>query len=147
MLVLGLILIAGGASALLRETLWQVGLRVEWVVASAVLLLVGLLSLAVATDKIHLPDAYFSMTPERIRYRLSLLGRERQLHWTDISTLQVSERLVVFQQRSGEEIKMRLGLIQQPEIALHVARSIMLAALERGIPVNAAKAMPREPSQ
>jgi hypothetical protein len=127
--------------------MWQNELRVEWVVASAMLLLISLVFLAIATDRIHLPDAYFSMTPERIRYRLSLLGREHQLQWKDVRALQVSKQLVVFKQSGGEMVRLRLGLIQQWSTAQHVSRSILLAAMEKGIPVNGVKAMPHEPSQ
>jgi hypothetical protein len=136
MLAIGIFWTAGGAYALLRETLMRGDLRVEWAVASAVLLLAGFASVAVAMDKVQLPDAYFSMTPERIRYRLSLLGREHLLCWEEIKALQVSEHQVTFEQRNGEVTKLRLGLIQQPEVALHVSRSIMLAALEKGVPIN-----------
>jgi hypothetical protein len=87
------------------------------------------------------------MTPERIRYRLSLLGREHQLLWKDVRALQVSKQLVVFKQSGGEMVRLRLGLIQQWSTAQHVSRSILLAALEKGIPVNGIKAMPHESSQ
>jgi hypothetical protein len=144
MLAIGVFWAAGGAYALLRETLMRGELRVEWAVASAVLLLAGFASVAVAMDKVQLPDAYFSMTPERIRYRLSLLGREHLLFWEDIKVLQVTEHQVTFEQGDGGVAKLRLGLIQQPEVALHVSRSILLAALEKGIPVNGQAAETRK---
>jgi hypothetical protein len=147
LLITGVLTASGSAFALLRETIWRNEPRVEWVVASAVLLVVSLVFLAIAADRIHLPDAYFSMTPERIRYRLSLLGREHQLLWKDVRALQVSKQLVVFKQSGGEMVRLRLGLIQQWSTAQHVSRSILLAALEKGIPVNGIKAMPHESSQ
>lgn len=145
-LAMGLFLAAGGAYALLRELFWQTDFQSGWAVASAVVTLVGFLSIVVAMDKIRLKDAYLSITPERLMYRLSVMGREQLLPWESIRALQVTEHVVVFEQEQGTVTKLRLGLIQQPEIARHVSRSILLAAMEKGIPVNGVSAVPRKPS-
>lgn len=135
-LAMGAFFAAGGTYALMREIMWQGTFRVEWAVSSAVLLLIGFLAIAVAMDKIRLKDVYFSMTPERISYRLSVVGREQLLCWQDVAALQVSEQWVNFEGHKGQVVKLNLGLIQQPEIARHVSRSIVLAAMEKEIPVN-----------
>lgn len=145
-LATGLFLAAGGAYALLRELFWQTDFQPGWAVASAGITLIGFLSIAVAMDKIRLKDAYLSITPERLMYRLSVMGREQLLPWENIKAMQVTEHLVVFEQGQGTVTKLRLGLIQQPEIARHVSRSILLAAMEKGIPINGALAVPRRPS-
>ena len=146
MLATGLFLAAGGSYALLRELLLRTDLQAGWAVASAAVTLLGFLSITVAMDKIRLKDAYLSITPERLKYRLSVMGRERLLPWDSIKALQVSEHVVVFEQVQGNVTRLRLGLIQQPEIARHVSRSILLAAMEKGIPINGVLAVPRRPS-
>ncbi len=141
----GAFLTAGGSYALLREFFWQPDFRACWAVASGVLVLLGLFLLAVATDRIMLRDAYLSITPERIMYRLSLTGHEKLLLWDGIKGMQVTEHYVLFEQEQKAPVKLRLGLIQQPEIAQHVSRSLLLAALEKGIPVNGVEALPKKP--
>ncbi|PRY13648.1 hypothetical protein CLV24_10518 [Pontibacter ummariensis] len=145
-LVLGLFLGVGGAYAVLRELLWQTAFRPYWAMASVLIVLIGLLCLAVATDFIRLKDAYFSMTPERVSYRLAVWGREHFLLWKDVQALQVTKHWVSFILHNGEIKKLRLGLIQNPEIAHHVSRSIHLAALEKGLPVNDVLPSAPEPS-
>lgn len=131
LLVTGLFLFFGGGYALLREFLWIDAFRTGWAVASAMLLGLGLLFVAYGTEVFRFKDAFFSMTPERIVYRLSLLGRERRIAWEEVQELIISESLVRFKLVSGSGVAMRLGAIQQPEIARHVSRSIHLAALDR----------------
>jgi len=146
MLVMGLLLAAGGAYALLRELFWLHDFRTGWAVASAAVSLGGFLSIAVAMDKIRLKDAYLSITPDRVKYRLCLAGREHLLPWKNVKALQVSERVIAFELKQGTVVKMRLGLIQQQEIAQHVSRSVLLAALDQGIPVNGVQAVPWAPT-
>lgn len=145
-LAMGLFLAAGGSYAMLRELLWLTDFRTGWAVASAVITLAGFISIAVAMDKIRLKDAYLSITPDRIMYRLSVVGREQLLPWENIRALHVTKHVVVFEQQQGITTKLRLGHIQQPEIAQHVSRSILLAAMEKGIPVNGITAVPRKAS-
>ncbi|MCJ8165774.1 hypothetical protein MKJ04_13050 [Pontibacter sp. E15-1] len=139
---LGLFCATGGAYALMRELFWIHDFRVGWALSSALLTLVGFLSIAVAMDKIRLKDAYLSITPERIMYRLTLTGRERLIRWDNVQAMRMTEHVVIFDQKEGAPRRMRLGLIQQPEMALHVSRSLMLAAIEKGIPVNGKAARP-----
>ncbi|WP_439880231.1 hypothetical protein ACSX1A_13830 [Pontibacter sp. MBLB2868] len=129
-------IMAGGAYALIREFFFQDSFRLGWAVASAVLVLTGFLWSLVGSNKFRFKDAYFSLTPERISYRLAVFSTEKVIFWSDVSSVQITRNTVWFHLDSGQNIKMRLGNIQQPEVSLHVARSIHLAALEQGVPVN-----------
>ena len=136
LLVAGILLILGGAYALFRELYLLDGLRPGWVVASVVVFAVGAFSWLVANNYIPARDAYFSMTPERIKYRLAVFGREYQIAWSQVSAMDISAQSIIFYLTSGKSITMRLGNIQQPEIMLHVSRSLHLAALEKGVTIN-----------
>ncbi|MBC5993629.1 hypothetical protein [Pontibacter cellulosilyticus] len=129
-------LFAGGAYALFRELFIQDVFRLGWAVSSILILGAGMVAWLIANNRLATKDAYFSMTPERIKYRLAVFSREVQVSWQDIDALEISAHAVVYHLVSGESITMRLGNIQQPEVVLHVSRSIHLAAMEKGIMVN-----------
>lgn len=129
----------------MREFLWLDVFRLGWAVASGILVLLGVLFISFGTDVLRFKDAYFSMTPERIAYRLALLSPEKQISWKEIKELKISELLISFVLVSGKTVTMRLGSIQQPHIARHVSRSIHLAAFEKGIVVNGVKPTPDDP--
>lgn len=135
-LVTGAFLAAGGAFALTRELFFQSPFRLNWAVAGALLVVVGLLWSLAGKNTILFKDAYFSLNPERISYRLAVLGKEAVILWKDVTALQIQEQLITFKLSSGRSVKMRLGAIQQPNVARHVSRSIHLAALEKCIMVN-----------
>ncbi|WP_276499101.1 hypothetical protein [Pontibacter litorisediminis] len=146
MLLLGLFLFFGGGYALLREFLWIGQFREGWAVASAVIMLLGILSIAYGSSVLHFKDAFFSMTPDRIAYRLSLFGGQTVVEWPQVEELKISVHAVNFVLRGGAIVKMRLTAIQDPKIARHVSRSIHLAALEKGIAINGVKPSPSEPA-
>ncbi|MCC9138118.1 hypothetical protein ACFSKU_03080 [Pontibacter silvestris] len=125
----------GGGVALLREFFIEDLFRLSWAVDSGLLLLLGVLFL----ERVKLKDAYFSMDTDYIRYRLTLVGRERELSWNMLKGIRVSEHVVLFEMNDGQSLAMRLGNIQDPLVALHVARSLQLVALEKGIIVNGVK--------
>lgn len=136
MLIAGVFLIVGGAYALFREFFLLDVFRPGWAVSSTVVLGAGVLLWLVANNLFSTRDAYFSMNPERIKYRLAVFSREQVINWKDIDVLEISANTIVFQLISGTSITMRLGNIQQPEVMLHVSRSLHLAAMEKGILVN-----------
>ncbi|RIJ42982.1 hypothetical protein [Pontibacter oryzae] len=144
--LMGSFLFLGGGYALMREFLWFDGFRSGWALVSGLLGALGLLFIAFGTDFFRFKDAFFSMTPERIAYRLSLLGREHKIRWHDVQELVISDALIRFKLRCGKRVNMRIGAIQQPDIARHVSRSIHLAALEKGLPINGVKPSPPEPA-
>lgn len=146
MLLIGLFLFLGGGYALLREFLWLDTFREGWAVASGALMVLGLIPLAYGTDIFRFKDAFFSMTPDRIVYRLTLLGTETRVEWQQIQELRITEHIITFILKEGAAIKMRLGAIQRPDIARHVSRSIHLAALEQGVMINGIKPSPPEPA-
>lgn len=130
----GLFLLCGGLVALLSE--FGDGLRWGWALAALLICLTGFIWVAVGVGRIHLKDMYFSMTPERISYRLSLYGPERVIFWNSIDSIQTSEHTVVFDLQNGEQVVMRLGNIQCSRTANHVSVSIQLAAIEQNVEVN-----------
>lgn len=136
MLIAAAFLIVGGAYALFREFFLLDVFRPGWAVSSAVVLVAGVLLWLIANNLVATKDAYFSMSPERIKYRLAVFAREQVINWKDIDSLEISANAIVYQLISGASITMRLGNIQQPEVMLHVSRSLHLAAMEKGIMVN-----------
>ncbi|MDX5482172.1 MAG: hypothetical protein LPK07_10875 [Hymenobacteraceae bacterium] len=134
--LMGFFLSLGGGYALFRELFLLEALRTGWIAASVAIVVVGALFLAVATGLLKLKDAYFSMTPELINYRLAPLSLERFVLWHNVKALQISKHKVVFELRTGKKVRLKFGSIQEPEVALHVSRSIHLAALEKGIMIN-----------
>lgn len=142
----GFVLLLGGSYALVREFLWLDTFRLGWALVSGLLVATGLLFIAFGTDFFRLKDAFFSMTPERIAFRLTLLGREHKIVWQEVKEIVVSDIVIRFKLTNGKNVKMRIGSIQEPEIARHVARSIHLAALEKGLSINGVKPSPTEPA-
>lgn len=146
MLLLGLFLFVGGGYALLREFFWMETFRDRWAAASAVLMLLGLVPLAYGANLLHFKDAFFSMTPQQIAYRLTLFGPQTVVEWPQVQELGITEQLISFKLEGGMVTRMRLNMIQDPAIARHVSRSIHLAALEKGIMINGVKPSPTEPA-
>ena len=143
MLLSGVFLVGGGAYALLREVLWEDHFRLGWAIASVVVLIAGIIWTALATDKILLKDAYFSMTTERIAYRVALFGRERVVSWQEVVKVWITNYFVVFEMENSSPVILRLGSIQQEEVANHVASSLRLAAMEKNIPINGVVGQPQ----
>ncbi|WP_242927791.1 hypothetical protein [Pontibacter vulgaris] len=134
-LLAGIFLFSGGAYALVRE-LQEARLRFDWIVAAGIISLLGILALAVATDRLRLKDAYFSMTPEKISYRLGLYGNDSVLYWAEVLSMRVTETFVLFELQGGHKKRLSLSAIPAREVANHVATSLRLAAIEKNIEVN-----------
>lgn len=132
----GILLICGGLSALVGEFIAREEIRWSWVAAATLVSMLGGLGLAVGSGYLHLKDAFFSMTPERISYRLTLYGAEHTIYWETIDSIQASENALVFELKDSRQQIMRLGQIQSNKIANHVSVSIQLAAIQQKIEVN-----------
>lgn len=132
----GAFLLCGGLFLLLGEAVAHTDIRWGWAAASAVVSLLGASGVAVGTGRIHLKDAFFSMTPERISYRLTLYGQERTIYWDAIDCIQASEHTLVLELKDGKHTTLRLGHIQDKRIANHVSVSIQLAAIQQNVEVN-----------
>ncbi|TXK52091.1 hypothetical protein FVR03_02170 [Pontibacter qinzhouensis] len=132
----GFFLIAGGSYSLFNEVWFRDETRLPMSVAAASLVVGGVVGLCVGLDKIRLKDAFFSMNPEQIRFRLTVYGREQSLLWNEVASVSISTYQVVFLMKNGKQVKMRTGAIQAEEVAHHVQTSIRLAAMEKRIAVN-----------
>lgn len=132
----GIFFLCGGLSVLLSELVAQSQIRWGWTAAAIMLCAAGACCMAVGTGRFHLKDAFFSMTPERISYRLTLYGAEQVIYWESIDSIQASEHTLVFELKDSNQVRMRLGHIQSPQIANHVSVSIQLAAIEQKVEVN-----------
>lgn len=136
----GLFMLCGGLGALVSEWVAQDQVRWGWALAAILVSMAGTWAVAVGADKLSLKDAYFSMTPERISYRLSLFGPERVMYWDNIDCIQASEHTLLFELKDSEQVVMRLGNIQCSRTANHISVSIQLAAIEQQVEVNQVKA-------
>lgn len=136
MLGISAFLIVGGAYSLLREIFILDTFRLGWAISSTVILAVGLAFYKVANKQLLIRDVYFSMNPDQIKYRLAVFAHEKIIPWGNIKALEISAQMIIYNMTDGKDIKMRLGNIQQPEVMLHVTRSLHLAAIEKGIVVN-----------
>ncbi|PKV63406.1 hypothetical protein [Pontibacter ramchanderi] len=132
----GILLLCGGLSALFGEFIAREELRWGWAGAALLVSALGGLGFAVGAGHLQLKDAYFSMTPERIAYRLTIYGTERVIQWDTIDSIQAYENKLVFELKDSKQFVMRLGNIQSPEIANHVSVSIQLAAIQQQVEVN-----------
>jgi hypothetical protein len=132
----GIFFFCGGLAVLLSELIAQTEIRWGWAAAAVMISAAGIGGMAIGTGRVHLKDAFFSMTPERIKYRLTLYGSERIIFWDTIDSIQASEHVLVFELKDSNQVIMRLGHIQDPQIANHVSVSIQLAAIERKVEVN-----------
>lgn len=146
MLLVGLFLFIGGGYALLREFFWMEEFRQGWALASAGLMLLGVLPLAYGTELLHFKDAFFFMTPQRLAYRLSLFGSEKVIEWAQVEELHITRHVISFLLTGGHVQRLRLHAIQDASLARHVSRSIHLAAMEKGIMINGVKPSPSEPA-
>lgn len=136
MLWLGLFLSSGGAASFLYNVLLIERTRWYWAGAAFVILAVGLLLVAAGTDKVKLKNAYFSISPSNISYRLNFYSSEYVIDWRHISAVQLCDSGVLFNLHSGRQPVLHFSLFQSYNIACHVGTSIQLAALERNISVN-----------
>ena len=116
--------------------------RLNWAIAAGVICFTGLLLLAVATDRIQLKDAFFSMDPEKICYRTGLLGKVSMLYWANVVNVRVKESVVWFELQNGHRKMLSLSAIPDPNVAHHVATSLRLAAMEKNIAVNGVQMHP-----
>ena len=132
----GLFLLCGGLVALANEVAVQEQVRWGRLTAAILISTFGALWIALGTGKLYLKDAYFSMTPERISYRLKVYGPERVIYWQSIDSIQATEHTILFELKNGEQVVMRLGSIQCSRTANHVSVSIQLAAMEQNVEVN-----------
>jgi hypothetical protein len=136
MLMACVFLISGGTYALVREMFIIDSFRIGWALCSAFILGAGALLYTIANNQLETKEAYFSMNPDRVKYRLALFSKEKIILWKDVTALEISAQTIIYRLNSGKSVKMRLGNIQQAEVMLHVSRSIHLAALEKGITIN-----------
>ena len=136
MLWLGLFMLSGGMAALLNDMVVQEHTRWGWAGAAFLISLIGVVLVATGLDKVQLKDPYFAITPARISYRLSPLGRERMIYWQHVTGVQVSDRYILFDLISGRQILLRLKAIQSSNIASQVAVSVQTAALKHKVSVN-----------
>ncbi|MBX0332747.1 hypothetical protein K3G39_05810 [Pontibacter sp. HSC-14F20] len=132
----GILLLCGGLSALFGEFVARDEIRWGWAGGALIVSAVGMLGFAVGAGYLQLKDAFFSMTPERISYRLTLYGTEQTIYWDTIDSIHASEHALVFELKDSRQMIMRLGHIQSPEIANHVSVSIQLAAIQQHVEVN-----------
>lgn len=139
MLWLGMFMLSGGFAALLNELVIQDDTRWYWAGAALLIAMTGIVLVGIGTNRIHLKDAYFAITPARISYRLHLYSRERIIDWQQIAGIQVSDRYILFDLTSGRQILLRLGSIQSHNTASQVAIGLQAAALEHNLTVNGVK--------
>ncbi|MDX5418966.1 MAG: hypothetical protein LPK09_07100 [Hymenobacteraceae bacterium] len=132
----GAFILIGGLAALLSELTMQEQPRWAWLMAACLLIVSAAWAIAVGAGKLHLKDAYFSMTPERISYRLNLYSPERVIYWNNIDSIQASEHTLLFDLKDSNQVVMRLGNIQCSRTANHVSVSIQLAAVQQHVEVN-----------
>ncbi len=121
---------------MLRELLWEEQFRLGWAVACGVILLAGAVLLAMATGIIHLKETYFSLTPEHVAFRVAIFGKEQLLPWQEVEKLWITEYFVVFERENRKPVIIRLGSIQQQEVAQQVIDSLRAVAHRKGIPIN-----------
>lgn len=132
----GLFLLIGGVAALLSEFATEEPSRWGWALAACLVSLTGIFWVAAGAGKLYMKDAYFSMTPEKISYRLNLFTAERIIYWNSIDSIQASQHTLLFELKDGGQVVMRLGNIQSNRIANHVSVSIQLAAIDQNVEVN-----------
>ncbi|MFT2009041.1 hypothetical protein ACMA1I_10230 [Pontibacter sp. 13R65] len=132
----GLFFLTGGAYALTNEIWIREEGRLGWGLAAASVVSAGVAFLCIGLDKIPLKEAFFSMSPDQIRFRVTLYGKEQSLLWQDVASVNISRHQVVFCKKDGQLVTMRTSAIQTPELAHHVQTAIRLAAMEKRITVN-----------
>jgi len=134
---LALFLGLGGGYAVLRELFFSAAVfRPGWAVVGSAVFLSAFLCLALGVELVRGREIFFSMTPDRISYRLALLNGAYEIAWHEVLAVEITAYRVRFILHAGRKVTLRLGHIQDAQVALHVARSIQLAALEKKIVVN-----------
>ena len=132
----GVAMLFGGLVALAGEFVVQDHVRWGWAIAASLVSGLGAFGFGLGAGYARLSDVYFSMTPERINYRLHFFAAAHTLQWDTIDCIQASENRLVFELKDSKQLVMRLGHIQDPKIANHVSVSIQLAAMQQQIEVN-----------
>lgn len=135
-LMAGVFLVAGGAFAMYRELQMPDPFSREWLYASILLVISGIICIAVAKNYILLHEAYFSMNPNRLSFRLTFFSREHVLQWSQLTAVRVAENEVVFELHNKKAVALRLSNIPDEQVARHIRSSIGLAALQQNIQVN-----------
>ena len=135
-LMFGAFLVIGGGSAFVREVVFSNNTNVVFAYGGVIFMLAGVVALAFATDKLPVKETFFSMTPERVSFRLSFFGKAHTLRWNNMSEVVITDHKIVFELKNGTEIELRFAAIQLPETAKHIRSSIRLAALEQNVKVN-----------
>ncbi len=113
--MLGVFLTAGGSFSIFRELVLSYQANELFVFAATLFLLAGIITIAFATDRLPVKETYFSMTPERIRFRVSFIGEEHILRWNTIQEIKVTDHIILFELKNGSEVVLRLGAIQLPK--------------------------------
>jgi hypothetical protein len=132
----GIFLSGGGAYALVRELTQREQLQPAWLLGACMVTAIGAVFIALGTNRIHLKDAFFAMNPERISYRLTVYGRERLVHWQAIESINIVPDKIVLRLKTGKKLTLRLGHLQDQQIARHIEASVRLAALQQNISLN-----------
>ncbi|WP_018479369.1 hypothetical protein [Pontibacter roseus] len=145
MLWLGLFFFSGGMAAFLNDVFIREETRWYWALAAALICVTGVLLVAVGTGRVQLKEAYFSMTPAMISYKLSLFSSERQIYWQQVHSVQVSERYILFDLNGGRQVLMRLGLIQSPSAASQLAMHVQMAAAEHHVKLTGMRIFTQSP--
>ncbi|MBD1396738.1 hypothetical protein H9Q13_06125 [Pontibacter sp. JH31] len=136
MLWLGLFMLSGGLAALLHDIAIRDETRWYWAGAAFIVLLTGVLLVALGTNRLHLKEAYFSITPASISYRLHHFSQHQMICWRQIAGIQVSERYVLFDLHGGRQVLLRLKAIHSNNVASQVAAGVQVAALEHRVTLN-----------
>ncbi|MFD2248285.1 hypothetical protein [Pontibacter ruber] len=132
----GIFLAGGGVYALVREVLQREQLQLSWLLSACIIMAVGLVLVSLGAGWIQLKEAFFSMNPERISYRLTLYGQQRMVNWNAVESVRIIPNTVIFEFKSGKRLVLRLGLVQDEKVARHIEASIRLAALQQNISIN-----------
>ncbi|NDK55145.1 hypothetical protein [Pontibacter fetidus] len=135
-LIAGAFLVLGGAYALFRELQLPDPFYREWLYAAVLLVITGLVCIAIAKDYILLHEAYFSMNPNRLSFRLTFFSREYVLPWSQLTAVRVTENSIVFELQHHKTVTLRLSNIPDEQVARHIRASIGLAAMQQNIQVN-----------
>jgi hypothetical protein len=133
---LGLFMAAGGAAAFIHHVLLAGDNLWLWAVAALLVLLFGVAMIAVGTNKLFIRDAYVSITPVKVSYRLNFYSSERAIEWKQVSGIQISDNTILIDMHSRRQKEFNLSSIQSNNMASHVAVSLRMAALERNVSIN-----------
>ncbi|WP_299702951.1 hypothetical protein [uncultured Pontibacter sp.] len=136
MLWLGLFMSTGGAASVLHNILLAEQTRWYWALAALLIMAVGVILIAVGTDRVQLRTAYFSISPSLISYRLNFYSPEHLIDWRHVSAVYLCDNCVLFDLHGGKQKSVNFLTFQSSNLACHVGLSIQAAALARAIAVN-----------